>query len=132
RRPVLLGVVAKIISVVPHVRRDFAIDLTRSFVPQLARIPVRADRTVDSLPRVALIAASAFTSEHGFKLTYLSDGEVNLPVHTSTHRSLGGHPRATRSCERVFVLINIHELIAAEIDWVRIEYPSAAKEVWIL
>src|SRR2546425_4539589 len=64
RRPVLIGVVAKIISVVPHVRRDFAIDLARSFVPQLARITVRTDRTVDSLPRVELIAASAFAAEH--------------------------------------------------------------------
>src|SRR4030095_339634 len=64
RLPIILSIVPQVIAIVAHVKRNFAVYLTGSLVPQRARITITAHWTVDRFPGIELITRAAFASEH--------------------------------------------------------------------
>src|SRR6266498_3265830 len=59
RGPVCLGIMSQIVAALPHILGDFAIDFSGPWIPERSRIAVVAHRTIDSFPRIELIAGPA-------------------------------------------------------------------------
>src|SRR6266571_2710304 len=129
RRPILLGVVAYVKALVAHVQGDFVVYLTGALIPKRPRITIIAHRAVNGLPRVELITGAHIAAQHRLELAHLTNRQINLAVYCASHRSVRRNPGSARGSKCVVVFVDVHELIAAEIDRIRIIYPCAAEEV---
>src|SRR5262245_48387462 len=78
--PILLGIRARVITVLAHIRRYFPITFPAASIPERARIAILVWRAIDRFPRIELIAGSPSAPQHGLELAHLPDGQIDLTL----------------------------------------------------
>ena len=125
-RPVLLGVVAKIVAVVAHVVGHLAVDDSGVQVPQPPRIAVLIRRPVGRVPGVELSGAPPPRALRHLQLADLAVAAHRLSLHRPLEHALGRARHRARHDERAFVLVDVDQLVAPEVDRIGVVGPRAA------
>src|SRR5579875_1255759 len=107
-------VVAQVITMIAHIVRDAMINFSGQFIPQRRGVAICAHRSVSSFPSL--------------QLTELAHRHFRLPVGLPLNITFGEYPMVPRLNEGIVVLIDIHQVVAAEIHRIRIKTPYPTKE----
>src|SRR3546814_6558732 len=94
----------------------------------MIRRPPRSTRTDTLFPYTTLFRSP----EHGFECGEGSQVDERLPFPATTKRLFLRDPVVDLQGEHIVLLVDVGELIAREVDRVRIEYPRAAEQVRIM
>src|SRR5579883_2461204 len=121
-------VVAQVITMIAHIVRDAMINFSGQFIPQRRGVAICAHRSVSSFPSLQLLACSSVTPERRFQLTELAHRHFRLPVGLPLNITFGEYPMVSRLNEGIVVLIDIHQVVAAENHRIRIKTPYPTKE----
>src|SRR6185503_20447768 len=101
-------------------------------VPQRHWITLSADRAIDRLPCTELVARPSARAEHFLEEAELTQRPYDLSLRRAAKWPLRRGELPVRDHEGVRVLVDVHELIAAKSDRIRLQHPAAAEEVRML